>query len=381
MVANRPNRGSVLAATLKGRIKPLGPSPGDLWEMLNWRIKGNKVVPILANSVRNDLVFSPDISVDGDAGASPSEPLEKANSIDETLSEAWATSLGYPLEDQNDLARVAQYNRVRSEDAEQAKVKYLAFLKTILLEVASNDNKVASLVPELRKQIYETSFADLAQKELGYPRFAEADQDTLRLLARLNLPVYITTSYYDFLEKAIILEKRKPITQVCFWSGPEANLPEEHRPRELVPTPENPVVYHLFGLEQYPKTLVLSEDDYLDYLVEVTGDTDTNNPIIPHYLRAALSESALVLLGYRLRDWDFRVLFRVIIHLISSDSRPRGLILQLKPEQSGVDNPDEARKYLQDYFEPSAFNVEWYTADEFIHKLWEEWNKWRQAQA
>ena len=41
------------------------------------------------------------------------------------------------------------------------------------------------------------------------------------------------------------------------------------------PTPEAPLVFHLFGLERFPETLVLSIDDYLDVLVRVfLGEAD-----------------------------------------------------------------------------------------------------------
>ena len=37
-----------------------------------------------------------------------------------------------------------------------------------------------------------------------HPYFEHKDDDPLRLLARLPLPIYITTSYYSALEKLII---------------------------------------------------------------------------------------------------------------------------------------------------------------------------------
>lgn len=380
MAANRPNRGNLLAARLKERIKPVGPPQDDYWEEINRRIKEHKIIPILANSVRNDLIFNLET---GDETGEESLPRPEAGAektIGETLAEIWAESLGYPLNDNSNLARVAMYNRVKSQDTEEAKIKYLAFVKEALLQLAGSDPQAADVVAELQSQVRELGFADLAQ-ELGYPRFTKPEQDSLRLLARLPLSIYVTTSYYDFLERAIRLEGRKPVTQVCFWSRDTTNILPEHIPDpNFIPTPETPLVYHLFGLERYPRSLVLSEDDYLDFLVEVTGDNDARNPFIPLRLREALAESSLILLGYRLQDWDFRILFRGIINSRFSNLRPFGLIIQIKPEDTGIVNVQEVRRYLTEYFEPAQFKVEWNSADEFIRRMWEEWNQWRQCQ-
>jgi hypothetical protein len=51
---------------------------------------------------------------------------------------------------------------------------------------------------------------------------------------------------------------------------------------------------------------VLTEDDYLDFLVKVSWD----NTVIPPRIAEALTDSSLLLLGYHLQDWDFRVMFR-----------------------------------------------------------------------
>jgi hypothetical protein len=115
--------------------------------------------------------------------------------------------------------------------------------------------------------------------------------------------------------------------------------------------------------------------------------------LLPQYLWGALAESSLVLLGYRLQDWDFRVTFRGIVK-DNESLRKFSLAIQLDPaEQSGMHSeldeqadqkgqPDEqivktnAQKYLEEYFKPSKFRVEWGTSDSFIEKLWNKWQEW-----
>jgi hypothetical protein len=373
---NQPRRGSLLARKIKLEKEDSG---DDLWGELNRRVKEGTVIPIISNSIRNDRIFAIDETPETakEEGAETQEIV-----VSEELAILWAEQLGYPFPDNDKLPRVALYNRVKSVDAEQAKIKYLTFLKHCLLDLAEEDENVADLAAELSSQIVTLNFADIAS-ELDYPKFITGQEDPLRTLAKLPLTIYVTTSYYDFLERALQAEGKTPRTQVCFWSGQPRDVAPEHRPDpNLVPTDDKPLVYHLYGFEKYPESLVLSEDDYLDFLVKIAEDTDTQAPIIPLYLREALIESSLILLGYRLQDWDFRVLFRGIINAKHNSLRRFSLAIQLDPhQQQGIANVAEAQKYLQSYFEPSKFRVEWGSSEEFIQKLWQEWNKWRQSQA
>ena len=63
-------------------------------------------------------------------------------------------------------------------------------------------------MPDLREQRDSLSFSAIAS-QLGYPKYASADDDPLRLLARLPLSIYITTSGHDFMERALADEGRR----------------------------------------------------------------------------------------------------------------------------------------------------------------------------
>ncbi len=366
------NRAQLLANQLKLK------NPRGDWADICRRIKDGTVVPIIGNALRNDGVFEWFFSPAGEKA--DEEQLNQT--VDEYLSQAWAEKLGYPLLDTANLARVALYNRVISKDDEEAKVNYLLFLKGILMAVACNDPQVKDRVGELEPQIEQRTFSDLVV-ELDYPHLAPDQEDPLRILARMQLPVYITTSYYDFLERALEAEDRPPRTQICTWNGEPPGLKPEHKTvYDLEPTRENPIVYHLFGLEAYPSTMVLSEADYLDYLLRIISDvkstsTNTTNPVIPHYLRAALYSSSLVLIGYRLQDWDFRVLFR----LIRENDIPRyNVLVQVSPDQlaRGLKS-NEAREFLKEYFK-DTFTLQWGGPEEFVYQLCAEYKKWTQAE-
>jgi|GEM_PF-416771 len=367
----------------------------DFWQDLCRRIRDAKVVPIVGDAVRKNRIF--DIDFDNKLGVTPlnvnktehqdawDRTASEHLSIDADLAEMWADSIGYPLSSDRRLASVAQFNRVMSRDTRQAKSKYLLFLKECLLDVAEDDKFVAEKVDGLHSQRFEKSFSDIVD-DLEYPRFDAERLDPLRVLAKLRLPIYITTSYFDFLERALKAEGVQNVrTRFCLWNMEGKSVASQHLPDpEYIPTRDEPVVYHLHGYEMYPRSLVLSEDDYLDYLLALSQDTNANKPLIPLYLRTALEESSLLLLGYRLQDWDFRILYRGLINTQHSRlrmlDRNYSIALQLDPEyQNGIKNKEKARQYLDDYFKDTNFRVEWSSIDRFIHILWMQWSELRRS--
>jgi hypothetical protein len=73
------------------------------------------------------------------------------------------------------------------------------------------------------------------------------------------------------------------------------------------------------------------------------------------------------------------VLFRGIIKANNTRRDRVSLAIQLDPvEQRGiVEDEKEAAKYLQDYFEPARFRVEWGPPDDFIKRLYQQWDEFR----
>jgi hypothetical protein len=343
------------------------------------RIKQGIVIPIISNSFRIEQIFREEKNT-SDPAAESAQAGEDLT-VEEQLAEEWAHFIGYPMPDVHNLSRIAQYFLVEQKDTLQARAKYIEFLKTFLVTIAQDDQQYEDLVDKLKTQTQEYSFSEIVQ-QLDYPRFPSTVEDPLRLLAKLPLPIYITTSYYDFLERALDLEGKVPRSQVCFWGGAGPGVRAQHRPDpNYEPTPTHPVVYHLFGLEDYPQTLVLSEDDFMNFLISVVEDTNTQNPIVPLKLRQALAESPLLLLGYQLRDWDFRVLFRFILRFRKDELSPRGMFIQLKPDRKRIGMIEKALQYLSNYLDKKQFDVEWTDTESFVQKLWEEWNKYRQGRS
>ena len=341
------------------------PAQTGPWGNILPRISKGNVIPIISSSFRIEQIFQ-DLAT------------ESEYPVIEQLIAKWAEHIGYPMREAFNLARVAQYYLVEQNDDPNARTEIVNFFKRLLLLMSRTNPEDAELVTRLESQFRELRFSDIV-KELDYPRFSNPADDPLRILARFPLPIYITTGQSNFIERALQAEGKDPCTQICFWSGDIANISKEHRTDpQFKPSVTNPLVYHLYGLEDYPQTIVLSEDDYLNFLIKVMGDTDTLNPVVPLSVRLALSEAQLLLIGYRLSALDFRVLFRYILNFRKEGFSPRGMVIQLQRRDKELSN-EKTLQYLKSYFGKKTFDIEWDDAEDFIQRLWVEWNTYRQS--
>jgi hypothetical protein len=193
-------------------------------------------------------------------------------------------------------------------------------------------------------------------------------------LARLPVPVYITTSPNNLLACALRKNGKDPQVVLCPWNE-DAELVESVYDREpgYFPTPERPLVYHLFGRLNERRSIVLTEDDYFDFLIGVTSNKD----LIPKVIRRALADTALLFLGFQLDDWSFRVLFRSILAGQGGGRRDQyaHIAAQINPEEGRILEPERARRYLENYFYKGAdINIYWGSSDDFIQELMHRWD-------
>ena len=244
------------------------------------------------------------------------------------IARRWAAAYSYPLEDIDDLARVAQYVAVHSDDA---------------------------MYP---KDLLHRELAALPGPDLT------AGGEPHMVLARLPLPVYITTNYDNAMFDALTAAGKQPRREVCRWNRSPV-LREAESPfadPHYRPTPATPLVYHLHGFLELHESIVLTEDDYLDFLVAITREPN----LLPHEVQRALAGTSLLFLGYRLADWDFRVIHRGLVAALEASLRRLSVTVQLAAQ-------DAARRYLDQYFGALRLRVYWGTAETFAAELEDRW--------
>ncbi len=215
---------------------------------------------------------------------------------------------------------------------------------------------------------------------LGYPDLSREDalDNPLMILAGFPFRYYVTTSHHNFIELALKAAGKTPRMEFCRWRQKRDNIPlvldsfsKLEPDKHYEPNEFEPLVYHLYGHDDYPESLVLTEDDYFQFLIAISQHKGQGTDVIPHQLRGVISYSALILLGYELRSWDFRILFWGLINSGSAttDEKEMGISVQVEPKL----NKKVEKQYFEQYLEKRAkCEAKWVTVEEYTKKLRED---------
>lgn len=196
-----------------------------------------------------------------------------------------------------------------------------------------------------------------------------------KILASLPLPFYITTNYNNMLADTLEETGRKPEVVICPWSERFYTESVYDNEPDYRPTVERPLVYHLFGHLKEPESMVLTEDDYYEFLIGFTTARRRTPAIIPPIIARALTDSNLLLLGFQLNDWTFRALFRTVMTQQGGARRGRYAHVGVQVELDDTRNIDthRARKFIEKYFGDSETSIYWGKSEDFIEQLARKW--------
>jgi SIR2-like domain len=202
------------------------------------------------------------------------------------------------------------------------------------------------------------------------------------ILASLPIPMYLTTNYDDYMEQALAAKNRTARPVFCLWNSGLSLAYSGHLSEDGEPQVGQPVVFHLHGHVDTPDSFVLTEDDYLDFMVNARryeSGSDTRLRVIPPKVDELISLTSLLFLGYGLRDWNLRVLFRALIQSKDRTSQRISVSVQLEPDDSVIEavGKDAAIRYLEEYFEGLRIRVYWGKVEDFLVELKERWDRSR----
>jgi hypothetical protein len=316
------------------------------------------------------------------------------------IAQRWAKNFHFPMAPhyRDDLPQVAQYLSV-NQSHEFPRDELGQYLRAALV-----DGYGDQLPESYRGLAVEDLPLNRLMSDVWRIRYPEGTQDPYAVLAQLPLPLYVTVQPWNLLAEALRAQGKDPQVEPCRWKrlddddpwGDSGHMDTEDwaftveedsakrlaaagagwptsvfdRDRSYRPDGQRPLVYHLFGHLARPRSLVLTEDDYFDFLIGVTRDKD----LVPVGVRRAFADSSLMFLGFRLDEWDFRVLFRSIVNQ-EGDRRKEHthVAVQIDPEEGRTIEPDRARRYLETYFQGSNITIYWGSTESFIKELHDAW--------
>lgn len=185
------------------------------------------------------------------------------------------------------------------------------------------------LASQLRDEslpVYGTTLAAIAQQYEDSPGFGPSDLQSSsarfcaatpllpssvhQALAELPFSLVVTTCHDDLFARALERAGKTPSIYRYSFRGDQRENPEIALPYSCA----TPAVYHLFGHHQEPTSLVLSENNLLDFLVAVVS----GRPQLPDTLRRALLKpgQSLLFLGFGIKHWYLRVLLKILVRIL-----------------------------------------------------------------
>jgi hypothetical protein len=263
----------------------------------------------------------------------------------------------YALEDSYQLARLAQFLAI--EHAE------------------GNEMDPKNLLSEMIKEIDSANFS--SESKMPYD-----------VLADLDLPLYFTTNYDHFLEEALIRNIRKqPESDFFKWSNEvityvkTVGFSSVFDDPQYKPTEQRPLVYHIHGDINTPESMVLTEKDYFEFVINTNMCRFKKEELemYPSLLRKELATSSLLFVGYTLEDINFRTIFQGFLTFLDSlgKNRKPSIAVQLPPHISKK-GQGKMQKYLEQYTRNMFPNVHvfWGDSAEFIRELDKRWREFKQ---
>ena len=321
-----------------------GDVSNDVWRHLLKPVADGKVVPIIGPRL-----------------------LEAAHgaSHDTAVRLAGANHYPFAMHEWEDLPRVTEYMAVKESRYNVVR--------------AYQDQLLADLIEQHRSWLPPEEIPPATKKpKLGRllalvgDHLRERDEDPHRILAELPASIYVTTNFDPLLEWSLRANDRAPQQALTRWRYQK--LPQSAEGETIAaPTAKAPLVFHVFGAfgANTDDGLVLTEDDHFDYLIAATAESE----LIPPKVESALVDNSLLFLGFRLTDWHFRVLFRLMMSLPGRErlKQYRHVAVQLDPDLMTIADIEAAKAYLAEYFGKEAnIDIYWGSSEDFLVALRDE---------
>jgi len=265
----------------------------------------------------------------------------------------WADSYdGFPLDGRTDLPAVAQFVEIKEgRSFPQSKLPSLLAAELLERERVQERGRFKNLPPSA------------IINELAERHFDGDEDEPHRILAGLPLSLYVTTNWDGFMASALRWHRRKTTVEYCRWRDERIDFPPGYE--ELRSSPQAPLVFQMYGSDTDSTSLVLTEDDHLDFLRAITAVPQR----LPDPLKSKLTTAMLLFLGYDLRRLDCRLLLRGVVAHLKDLRRDRIALLQVDPEENDPPRVGELKKYMEGCCKDAQIDVFWGSVRDFLREL------------
>jgi hypothetical protein len=147
----------------------------------------------------------------------------------------------------------------------------------------------------------------------------------LKMLAALPFRIIVTTNYDRLMESALRQQDKEP-TVVIYDTDPDKPT------RDVAddPTEAQPLLFKMHGDLEQKDSIVITDEDYITF-VQRMADKETTYPI-PLSIRFRMKQWRTLFVGYSLRDYNLRLLFRTLRWRLDPANFPCSFSIDLHPD-------------------------------------------------
>ncbi|HEY0080316.1 MAG TPA: SIR2 family protein [Pyrinomonadaceae bacterium] len=169
--------------------------------------------------------------------------------------------------------------------------------------------------------------------------------EALCALAKMNFPVIVTTNYDHLLEKAFQRADKEPSMVSIYKKNEDRKNKEETDDLwQDDPTPDKPFLFKVHGDINRPESIVITDEDYIHFILRMT-ETGGYNPV-PETVRVRMKKWPTLFIGYSLRDYNLRVLFKTLRWGIDKANYPNTYSVDLYPDRLIYEMWSQAQSFV-----------------------------------
>jgi hypothetical protein len=152
----------------------------------------------------------------------------------------------------------------------------------------------------------------------------------VRALAELNFPIVITTNYDRLFETALREVAGNPKDPFVSHYQTNENVATVDFPFDEDFSEARPFVFKMHGDIEHPESIVITDEDYIHFILRMSN-SGVYDPI-PKTLQVQFKRWPTLFIGYSLKDYNLRVLFRTLRWKVDRAGFPRTYSIDLYPD-------------------------------------------------
>jgi hypothetical protein len=147
----------------------------------------------------------------------------------------------------------------------------------------------------------------------------------LKMLSSMPFKIFVTTNYDRLLEAALNKFEKDPVSIVynCDTNIPTPDMTED-------PTKERPLLFKMHGDLNQRESIVITDEDYIIF-VQRMSDKEALHPV-PQTVRFRMRQWPTLFVGYSLRDYNLRLMFRTLRWRVDTVNFPTSFAVDRNPD-------------------------------------------------